>query len=116
MFPYNPILEEQARYLKANLSKADKELERLLCQEFPSVSFEIKMPVDDYIVDFLLPQKKLVIEIDAGQQENTDAYVYHAERKERLESLGLKVWRVEEKEVLHNLNSVVKDLKILLLL
>ncbi len=83
-------------------------LEKLLRSGFPDLVFEIKVPVDDYIVDFLIPDQKLVIEIDAGQQENTDAYVYHAERKERLESLGLKVCRIEEKEILTNSTSTVQ--------
>lgn len=114
MFPFNPILEEQAKYLKQNLSRADRILERLLGQHFSSIAFEIKLPVDDYIVDFFFPTKKLIIEIDAGQQENTDAYVYHAERKERLESLGLQVVRLDEKEILRNEGAVLDELKIVL--
>ncbi len=114
MFPYNPILEEQAKYLKQTLSKVDITMEALLKQNFPELHFEIKVPIDDYIVDFLIVSKLLVIEIDAGQQENTDAYVYHAERKERLESLGLKVIRVEEKEIFNSGESIVLNLKKLL--
>jgi very-short-patch-repair endonuclease len=111
MFPYNPILEEQARYMKQNLSKADKILEALIKKNFPSIPFGIKIPVDDYIIDLLFEEKSLAIEIDSGQQENTDAYVYHAERKERLEALGLKLLRLEEKEILNNAEMVVLELK-----
>ena len=99
MFPFNPILEEQAKYLKQTLSKVDKAMEVILKHNFPDLVFELKVPIDDYIVDFFLVSKMLVIELDAGQQENTDAYVYHAERKERLEKLGLKVLRIEENDV-----------------
>ncbi len=108
MLPYNPILEEQARYMKLNLSKADIVLEKIIRNNFPGIAFEIKTPIDDYIVDFFFPEKMLAIEIDAGQQENTDAYVYHAERKEKLESLGLKIWRMEEKEILENPDELIK--------
>jgi very-short-patch-repair endonuclease len=102
MLPYNPILEEQARYMKLNLSKADTILEGIIKKNFPGIAFEIKIPVDDYILDFLFPEKMFAIEIDSSQQENMDAYVYHAERKEKLESLGLIVLRIEEKEILNN--------------
>ncbi len=110
-FPYNPILEAQATYLRQNLSEADRRIGKLLREEFPQVAVEIKAPVDDYIVDFLFPEQKLIIEIDAVQQENTDAYVYHAERKERLESLGIQVWRVEEKYVLDPAQDFIRDLR-----
>jgi very-short-patch-repair endonuclease len=107
MFPYNPILQEQAKYLKDNLSKADKTVEKLLKENFPDLLVEIKVPIDDYIVDFFVPEKKIVFEIDAGQQENTDAYVYHAERKERLENLGLKVYRLEENMILNDSKELI---------
>lgn len=114
MLPFNPILEEQAKYLKQTLSKVDKTLEAILKQHLPDLAFEIKVPIDDYIVDFFSISNDLVIELDAGQQENTDAYVYHAERKERFENLGLKVFRVEEKDVLTNPETIILKIKELL--
>lgn len=88
--------------MKLHLSKADRILESYIKKIIPEISFDIKVPVDDYIVDFLILEKKIVIEIDSGQQENTDAYVYHAERKEKLETLGLKVIRFDEKKIVTN--------------
>jgi very-short-patch-repair endonuclease len=99
MYTYNPLLEAQAQYLRLHRSEADRVLEAFLRQTFPTHTFELKVPIDDFIVDFLFPSQHLVIELDTGQQENTDAYVYHAERKEALEKLGLKVVRIEEAHI-----------------
>ncbi len=112
MLPYNPILEEQARYMRLNLSKADKTLEEIIRKNFPQLAVEIKVPIDDYILDFFFPEKMIALEIDSGQQENTDAYVYHAERKEKLESLRLKLLRIDEVEIAGNANKLIKLLSV----
>jgi very-short-patch-repair endonuclease len=63
------------------------------------IPFARQKPVGKYIVDFLCPSRKLVIEID-GSQHFTDAGLeYDQIRTDYLNSLGLHVLRFTNKEV-----------------
>lgn len=54
------------------------------------------MPIGNYIIDFLCPELKLIIELDGSQHlENID---YDIERTNYLESLGFIVLRIMDNE------------------
>ena len=61
--------------------------------------FARQKTIDNYIVDFLCPSKKLVIEIDGSQHYTDDGIEYDQIRTELLESLELHVMRFTNAEV-----------------
>jgi very-short-patch-repair endonuclease len=63
-------------------------------------------PVDRYIVDFYLPQHRLVIEIDGDTHGEAGQQRYDAEGTQRLEALGHRVLRFTNAEVRENLEGV----------
>jgi adenine-specific DNA-methyltransferase len=63
-------------------------------------------PVGPYIVDFYCAQAKLAIEIDGRSHDERKRY--DAERTRYLESLGMRVIRFTDDEILNNLEDVVR--------
>jgi very-short-patch-repair endonuclease len=53
-----------------------------------------------YIVDFFCAGASLVIELDGGQHTDGDALRYDQERAKKLESLGVRVVRFWDHDVL----------------
>jgi len=73
--------------------------------------FRRQQSIDYYIVDFYSPQEHLVIELDGEGHFTEEGEKYDTERTKYLESLGLKVLRFENNEVLLNMEYVLKRIK-----
>lgn len=71
--------------------------------------FYRQKPVGDYIVGFFCPKAKLVIEVDGGQHFSDEGAEYDSIRDEYLKSLGLKVLRFTNSEVMTNIDGVVES-------
>jgi very-short-patch-repair endonuclease len=69
--------------------------------------FYRQKPIGVYIADFYCPRAKLVIEVDGGQHFKDDNIEYDRLRNEYLASLGLRVLRFTNTEVLGNIEGVV---------
>jgi len=70
--------------------------------------FYRQKPIGDYIVDFYCPRAKLVVEVDGGQHFTDDGHKHDGIRDDYLNSLGLKVLRFSNYEVLSNIEGVVE--------
>jgi len=66
--------------------------------------------IGNYIVDFYCPRAKLVIELDGGQHFMDEGIERDKERDRYLSSLGLKVLRFTDKEVINELSSVLEKI------
>jgi very-short-patch-repair endonuclease len=77
-------------------------------KQIEGVRFYRQKPVGDYIVDFYCPKAKLVIEVDGGQHFSGEQLENDKNRDAYLLSLGLKVLRFNNNEVLKNLEGVVE--------
>ena len=69
--------------------------------------FRRQAPVDRYIVDFCAFAAKLIVEVDGNQHGTDEALVYDALRTARLESLGYRVLRFSNYDVMTNIDSVI---------
>ena len=67
--------------------------------------FRRQVPIGKYIVDFLCPSKKLIIEVDGSQHINSD---YDRRRDEYLRSKGYTILRFWDNEVLKETEAVVQ--------
>ena len=68
------------------------------------LKFRRQHPIEPYIVDFYCSSVNLVIELDGESHE--DRQSYDEQRMQRLQQLGLKVFRVTNDDVIHNLEGV----------
>ena len=73
--------------------------------------FRRQVSIGSYVVDFYCPEEKLVVELDGDVHFNEEAIKYDKKRTEFLESLGLKVIRFENQDVLKNTEYVLSKIK-----
>ena len=68
--------------------------------------FRRQYVIGNYIVDFYCHQAKLVVELDGSQHYTPEEMKYDQKRTAYLESLGLKVIRFSNLDVIHNFRAV----------
>ncbi len=73
--------------------------------------FRRQTSIGSFVVDFYCPEEKLVVELDGDVHFNEEAIEYDKERTEYIESLGLRVIRFENNEVLKNTEFVLNKIK-----
>ena len=76
---------------------------------FWKIDFDRQRIIGNYIVDFYIKTLGLIIEID-GSSHN-DKEEYDQKREDYLVSLGLKVFRISDLRVKHDLNNVMIELE-----
>ncbi len=108
-FFYNPNLKKYARELRKNLTEAEKLLwSRLRKKQLKGYRFHRQRIIGNYIVDFYCPRAKLVIEVDGGQHYEKNGKIKDKIRDKYLKSIGLRVLRFSDCEVLLNLVEVLE--------
>ena len=76
---------------------------------FWKIDFDRQRIIGNYIVDFYVITLGLVIEIDGSSHDNKEQY--DQKREEYLLSLGLKVYRISDLRIKHDLNNVMMELE-----
>ena len=109
MLPYNENLKQHARQLRKTMTDAEKHLwVKVRMKQLKGHQFYRQKPIGDYIVDFYCPKTKLVIEVDGSQHLSDEMTEYDRIRDEYLSSLGLRVLRFTNTEILTNTNGVLE--------
>jgi len=67
-------------------------------------------PIGDYIVDFFCPRAKLVIEVDGSHHLVGEKIEYDRIRADYLSSLGLRVLRFTNTDVLTQIDGVIESI------
>ncbi len=78
---------------------------QLRANQVGGLHFRRQHPVGPYILDFYCAQAELAIELDGFSHDECEQH--DAERTRYLESLGMRVVRFSNDEVLNNLRDVV---------
>ncbi|MCE1255516.1 MAG: endonuclease domain-containing protein [Anaerolineae bacterium] len=93
--------------LRQNQTEAEGKLwQALRAHRLNGIHFRRQHAIGPYIVDFVAPRQKTIIELDGGQHlEQQD---YDAERTAYLEAKGYRVMRFWNNEVLENLDGVLQ--------
>ena len=84
--------------------------ERLRRNNFLGLNFRRQHIIDGYIVDFYCHKLKLAIEIDGSVHQNQ--IKEDIERQKVIEKRGIKIFRVNSKEVEENLQRVLKEIEV----
>ena len=96
----NDIHRMHARALRAGMTEAEKRLwHHLRAHRFLGLSVRRQAPVGPFIVDFLIPAPRLIIELDGGQHEPAS----DAPREVALRARGYRILRLWNHDVLGNL-------------
>nr|WP_235590397.1 endonuclease domain-containing protein [Nitrosomonas ureae] len=81
---------------------------KLRRKQILGVQFYRQKPLANYIVDFYCAAANLVIELDGSQHFEPDHQASDAERDRILESLGLRVLRFDNRQVMQELDAVMR--------
>ena len=109
MLRYDPSLKRPARRLRGGMTDAEHRLWfNLRRKQLDGVPCYRQKPIGPYIVDFYLPQIRLVIEVDGSQHLTEPGMEADAKRTAYLEGLGLKVIRFDNRQVLLETHAVLE--------
>jgi very-short-patch-repair endonuclease len=109
MLKYNKKLKEYSRYLRKNMTDAERLLWlKIRSKQLKDDQFYRQKPIGGYIVDFYCPCASLIIEIDGGQHYSNEYKKKDGERDNYMNKAGLKVLRFSDMEVFKNLDGVIE--------
>ena len=95
----------RAQELRKNLTKEERHLWYDFLKTYP-IQFKRQYPIGSYYADFYCHCANLVIELDGSQHCEAEAIRYDKARTAYLESLGLKVLRISNLDVIKNFRGV----------
>ncbi len=99
----------RARALRRQASEAERTLwQQLRKRQLHGFKFRRQVVIEPYIVDFVCLDAKLIIEADGGQ--HADQAAYDGRRTAKLESMGYRVMRFWNHEILGELPGVLEQI------
>ena len=102
-----PLIFGRAKAMHREMTLAESKLwAKLRAHRFNDLHFRNQHAIGKYIVDFCALRKKIIIELDGGQ--HLDQEQYDAERTEYFASKGFKVIRFWNKDVLSDIDGVLR--------
>lgn len=111
MLLYNKNLKQRSRRLRKSMTDAERHLwTKIRMKQLKGYQFYRQKPIGDYIVDFYCPKIKLVIEVDGRQHFSDEMTEYDRIRDDHMSSLGLRVLRFTNTEVLTNIEGIIESI------
>jgi very-short-patch-repair endonuclease len=99
------------RRLRSNMTGPEARLwSRLRARQLQGLKFRRQHGIGPYIVDFYCPEQFLVVEVDGDSHAEMDQIVRDKQREQYLQSLGLRVIRYINDDIMKNLGGVLEDL------
>jgi very-short-patch-repair endonuclease len=99
------------RRLRSNMTGPEARLwSRLRARQLQGLKFRRQHGIGPYIVDFYCPEQSLVIEVDGNSHADADQVVKDKQREQYLQSLGLRVIRYINDDIVKNLGGILDDL------
>ena len=112
MLPYNKNLKQYSRQLRENMTDAERKLwAKTRRKQIKEYQFYRQKAIGDYIVDFYCPRAKLIVEIDGSQHLVGETIQYDRIRDDYLSSIGLRVLRFTNTDVLTNIKGVIERIE-----
>jgi len=100
------------RRLRSDMTGPEKRLwSRLRSRQLQGSKFRRQHGIGPYIVDFYCPEQSLVIEIDGDSHADAEQIEKDQRRDRYLQSIGLRVVRYTNDDIMKNLDGVLEDLQ-----
>ena len=106
------LLKDFAQKNKQFPTDAERVLWEYLRAKRLSVKFNRQHIIEDYIVDFVCIEKKLIIEVDGGYHSEYEQIEKDENRTQRLNDRGFNVIRFKNEDILKDISSVLEIIKI----
>lgn len=109
MIPYNKNLVKNAQMLRKNMTPEEKHLWYDFLKKLP---FNVRRQhnIENYIVDFYIAEKKIVIEVDGIQHTSQEHKEDDRKRDFELSKWGITVLRYSNSAINKNFTSVANDI------
>jgi very-short-patch-repair endonuclease len=102
-----PQYRDRRVVLRKNPTEPEKRFWQAVRGKQLGVKFRRQHGIGHYIVDFYCPEWQLVVELDGDSHFHPEAQTADTERDGYLQSLGLRVLRFTNQEVMQNLEGVL---------
>ncbi len=97
--------------LRKNATDAERKLwSKLRNKQLMGFKFHRQYSIQQYILDFYCPEKRLAIELDGSQQAEDKTREYDESRTKELLAHNIKVLRFWNNEVTSNINAVIETI------
>lgn len=101
----NNTMRKHAQELRRSMTKEERHLWYDFLKTYP-IQFRRQQIFGSYIVDFYCYQARLVLELDGSQHCEPGAVAYDAARTAYLNSRGLQVLRISNRDVMTQFEGV----------
>ena len=109
MIPYNKKLVPTARALRKNMTPEEKHLWYDFLKRLP-LTVKRQHNIENYIVDFYIAEKKIVIELDGAQHTMRKNREADEQRDLALARWGITVLRYSNENIREHFRSVQEDI------
>ena len=109
MIPYNKKLVSLAKALRRNMTPEEKHLWYDCLKKLP-YPVHRQHNIENYIVDFYIAEKKIVIELDGVQHNSPEGKESDKQRDTVLASWGITVLRYSNESIRKDFNMVTEDI------
>ena len=109
MIPYNRKLINNAQELRKNMTPEEKHLWYDFLKRLPC-TVKRQHNIDNYIVDFYIPKKKVVIEVDGIQHNSAEHKEADAKRDAVLAEWDITVLRYSNESINKSFAYVAQDI------
>ena len=109
MIPYNKKLVQNAQELRKNMTPEERHLWYDLLKRIP-MDVKRQHNIGNYIVDFYVAEKKIVIEVDGIQHESAVHKQEDAIRDINLSHWGIRVLRYSNQAIRESFHAVSDDI------
>ena len=109
MIPYNKRIVSNSKVLRKNMTPEEKHLWYDFLKKLPC-TVKRQHVIENYIVDFYIAEKKIVIEVDGKQHLMPEHKEIDFQRDSMLANWGIKVLRYSNESIRDNFQNVVDDI------
>ena len=109
MIPYNKNLVENAKKLRKNMTPEEKHLWYDFLKRLP-YCVKRQHNIENYIVDFYIAKKKIVIEVDGTQHNSEEHKVSDEKRDKALAEWGIEVLRYSNESIRNSFVAVADSI------
>ena len=109
MIPYNKRIVSNSKVLRKNMTPEEKHLWYDFLKKLPC-TVKRQHVIENYIVDFYIAEKKIVIEIDGKQHLVSEHREADFQRDSVLANWGIKVLRYSNESIRNNFQNVADDI------
>lgn len=109
--PVEPHLRTFAKQQRARMTKAEELFwEQVRGKRFQELKFKRQVPIGPYVVDFLRPSARLIVELDGQPHENAERRERDKERDTWLKAQGFTIVRFSNDLILGSLELALREL------